>query len=393
MKNSPPTILIPGFLRLNGLLAGACLLLAVAGCGKNNAQAGGNGKPKGPKPPEPVRTARVAQTSMPVELRTFGTVEANSFVEIKAQVGGILVEECVQPGQTVEAGAVLFRIDRRPFVVALRQAEAALQRDNAQLVEAERKAKLAERLFKSGVSPEEDMRALQAAVTTIQAQAALSAALIDQAKLNVGYCEITAPFAGRVGEIHLRCGGVVPANASAITSITQTKPILATFALPQTRLPELRAEMARHPLTITASLRGDSTAAATGTLVFVDNEVDTASGTIRLKASFPNADERLWPGEYVDLAVALRDEPDAIVVPGAAIQNGQMGNYVFVVKADDSVEIRPVTIARPAGEKSVISAGLKPGERIVVDGQIRLVPGTKVKEFAGGPKTGDTPAP
>lgn len=385
MKSSNPRASSSNVFRAAGLLAGACLLLAVAGCGKDDSSA--NGEQKGSKPPEPVRTALVEQMPMPVELRTFGAVEANSFVEVKAQVGGVLVEERVQPGQTVEAGAILFRVDRRPFEVALHQADSTLQRDRAQLAEAERKQHRAERLFKSGVSPEEDVLALQASVAALQAQAAVSAALIEQAKLSLEYCEIKAPFAGRVGEINIRRGGVVQANGSAITSITQTKPILVTFALPQTRLPELRAEMAKHPVTIIATLRGaDDAVAGTGTIVFVDNEVDTASGTIRIKASFTNEDERLWPGEYVDIAVTLRNELDALVIPGAAVQSGQLGNYVFVVKADDSVEARKISIARSAGENTVIGEGLKPGERIVVDGQIRLTPGTKVKEFGDAKK-------
>ncbi len=387
MKSSNPRASSSKIFLAAGLLAGACLLLAVSGCGKDDSSTHPSGEQKGPKPPEPVRTAFVEQMPMPVELHTFGAVEANSFVEVKAQVGGVLVEERVQPGQTVEAGAILFRIDRRPFEVALHQADSALQRDRAQLAEAERKQHRAERLFKSGVSPEEDVLALQASVTALQAQAAVSAALIEQAKLSLEYCEIKAPFAGRVGEINIRRGGVVQANGSAITSITQTKPILVTFALPQTRLPELRAEMAKHPVTIIATLRGaDDAVAGTGTIVFVDNEVDTASGTIRIKASFTNEDERLWPGEYVDIAVTLRNELDALVIPGAAVQSGQLGNYVFVVKADDSVEARKISIARSAGENTVIGEGLKPGERIVVDGQIRLTPGTKVKEFGDAKK-------
>jgi multidrug efflux system membrane fusion protein len=361
---------------LAAALAGLCLLAVAAGCKKAVDKAAGAAKP-----PVPVRTAVVKQAAMPVEFRTFGAVAAYSTVEVKSQVGGVLVEECVQPGQAVEKGAVLFRIDRRPFEADLRRAEATRERDRVQAAEAERKAKIAEALFKSGVGPEEDFKDAQATVAALQAQVAVSAAQADQARLNLEYCEIKAPLTGHVGDILVRRGSVVKANDATITSLAQTRPVFAVFALPQTRLPELRAEMAAHPVAVTAALRGAATPADQGKIVFVDNEVDAASGTIRVKAEFPNDGEALWPGQYVDVTLAFRDEPDAITVPGSAVQNGQQGNYVFVVGKENTAELRPVTVARPAGDLAVIGGGLKPGERVVTDGQIRLVPGDKVKEL------------
>ena len=360
-------------------LAAGLFLLAAGGC-KKEADAAARAA-AGPKPPVPVRTALVKQGPMPVEFRTFGAIEASAAVDVKSQVGGVLVEECVQPGQAFEKGAVLFRIDRRPFEAALRQAEATLQRDRVQAAEAERKAKIAEELFKSGVGPEEDFKDAQATVAALQAQVAVSAAQADQAKLNLEYCEIKAPFSGHVGDILVRRGSVVKVNDATITTLVQTKPVFAVFALPQTRLPELRAEMAAHPVSITATLRGAAAPAGTGTVVFVDNEVNALSGTNRVKAEFPNDQEALWPGQYVDIALAFRDEPDAITVPGAAVQEGQKGTYVFVVGKDDAVALRLVTVARPAGPLAVIGSGLQPGERVVTEGHIRLTPGAKVREL------------
>ncbi len=367
------------------VLAGLCLL-AADGCGKKTDKAAG------PKPPVPVRTALVRKTAMPVEFRTFGIIGAHASMDVKSQVGGLLVEECVKPGQAVSAGDVLFRIDRRPFEATLRQAQATLDRDRVQANEAERKAKIAGELFKAGVGPEEDFKDAVATAAALQAQAGVSAAAVEQAKLNLEYCEMHTPFAGHVGDILIRRGSVVKANDLPITTVVQTRPIFVLFALPQTRLPELRAEMAAHPVTVTATLRGADTPAGTGAVAFVDNGVDAASGTIRVKAEFPNENEGLWPGQYVDVAVAFRDEPDAIVVPGAAVQNGQRGSYVFVIRKNDTVELRQVTVARPAGTLAVIGSGLQPGERVVTEGHIRLVPGATVKELEAAPKKQEAPA-
>ena len=339
-------------------------------------------------PPVPVRVATVEQKPMPVEFRTFGSVEAFAEIEIKPQVGGIVSEECVQPGQAVQADAVLFRIDRRPYEAALRQAEAALARDQAQAAEAIRQAELAKELFEKHVGTEDVVKAKQATVATLTAQAALSAAQVDIARLQLGYCEIKAPFAGRISDLRIRRGSVITANSGIFTTLAQTKPVYVTFALPQTRLSELRAEMAKRSLTVTAVPRDLAQAQpVAGTLIFIDNVINDASGTIRLKASFPNADEALWPGQYVNVGLILRDEPQALVVPGAAVQNGQQGTYVFVVNEDKTVTLRPVRIARQAGTLAVVATGLKPGETVVIDGQARLMPGVVVSVLKANEKS------
>ncbi len=362
-------------------LAGAALSLCAGLMAVAEAPAAA-GKPAVAKkmPAVPVRVATVEQKSMPVEFRTFGSVEAFAEIEVKAQVGGIVSEECVQPGQAVAAEAVLFRIDRRPYEAALRQAEAALARDQAQVVEAVRQADLAKELFEKHVGTEDVVKAKQATVATLMAQVALSSAQVETARLQVGYCEIKAPFAGRISDLRIRRGSVITANNGIFTTLAQTKPVHVVFALPQTRLSELRTEMAKRALPVTAAPRDQTQAQpVTGTLTFIDNVVNDASGTIRLKAEFQNADEALWPGQYVNIGLVLRDEPQALVVPGAAVQNGQQGTYVFVVKPDKTVEMRPVGVARQAGPLTVIATGLKAGECVVIDGQPRLMPGASIE--------------
>lgn len=450
---------------------GVLLAAAVAaGCSKNGVL-NGNGKKNGAAAPVPVRAATVAQRPMPVQVQTFGTVEANATVEIKSQIGGLVTEENLEAGTAVKAGAVLYRIDSRPYAAVLRQAEAALARDRVLAADAVRKAEAAETLFRKGVGSEDEMKNSRATADALNAQVEADAAEVEKARLDLGYCEIRAPFDGRAGDLLIRRGSQVKAGDGVLTTLAQTKPVFVTFAIPQTRLPEVRAAMAAHPLTVTATLRGADAPAGSGTLVFIDNGVDAASGTIKLKAEFPNADEALWPGQFVQVALVLREEADDLVIPGAAVQNGQRGTYVYVVTpqrvqetreiqagksfagdlvtveegvyagatlimdgkevvvesrppekpgtdwfsrlwgkvrpprsrpyllapkaaiqsgtgknagaltvtlAEFAVELRPVVIARSINDHAVIAAGLQPGERVVTDGQIRLVPGARV---------------
>jgi multidrug efflux system membrane fusion protein len=262
-----------------------------------------------------------------------------------------------------------------------------MARDQALVAEATRQAELAKELFDKHVGTEDVVKAKQATVATLSAQVAVSSSLVDIAKIQEGYCEIKAPFAGRISDLRIRRGSVITASSGVFTTLAQTKPVHVVFALPQSRLSELRAEMAKRPLAVTAVPRDQAKAPpATGTLAFVDNVVNDASGTIRLKAAFPNADEALWPGQYVTVGLILRDEPQALVVPGAAVQSGQQGTYVFVVKPDGTVALRPVGVARQAGTLTVIAEGVKPGETVVIDGQARLMPGAAVTVLKGNEK-------
>lgn len=379
------------------MLAGVVLM---GGCDLGKPQAAG-GKPGGGAPggekkekdPIQVRMATVASKPMPVEFRTFGVVEPMAVVELKSQVGGVLKKEHVEPGQAVKEGDRLFQIDPDLYDVALSQAEAALVQNQVQLAEAERQAELATVLFEKKAGTEDNMKARNSAVKVCQAQVALSEALLAKAKLDLKYTDIRAPFTGRIGEIKIRQGSLVKANEGVVAILAKVSPAYVVFAVPQTRLAEVRAEMARHPLEVVARLRNQERPVATGTLSFIDNAVDIASGTIKVKAVFPNVDEALWPGQHIEVVLRLRQDDRALVVPGAAIQNGQQGTYVFVVRPDSKVEMRPVVLDRMMDDEVVIAKGLKVGETVVTDGQIRLVPEAAVAPLAPADKPAGPPAP
>ena len=353
-----------------------CLLyaapIALAGCARKAA----------PPPPEavPVTAASVERKSVPVEVTAIGHVEAFSTVGIKAQVNGTLLSVGFREGQNVKAGDLLFRIDPRPFQASLAQAEANLARDRAQAknagADAARYAGLVEKDYVTREQYDQVRANAEALASTVHA----SEAAVENARLQVAYCTITAPIAGRTGGLLLHPGNVVKANDDKpLVVINQIEPVYVTFSSPESALADLRQPGAA-PLAVTAVSASDAAHPRQGALTFIDNAVDATTGTIKLKGTFSNDAHALWPGLFVDVNLQLSVDPQAIVVPTAAVQTGQSGTFVYVVNNDRTVDMRPVAIARAEGTESVVTSGLKNGEVVVTDGQLQLTPGARITD-------------
>ncbi|MGE5125221.1 MAG: efflux RND transporter periplasmic adaptor subunit [Betaproteobacteria bacterium] len=364
------------FSRAGAAIAGLALMAFAAGCG-------GEKKAAGPPPAVPVRAALTTREDVPFEWRGVGTVEAINTVSVKAQVGGELVRVHFREGDEVRKGDPLFTLDERPFQAALREAQAQLERDRALAENAAADARrYTELVAKDSVTRSDaDERTSRAASQKATVQA--DEAAVERARLNLQYCRITAPMSGRTGSLMVKVGNIVKANDDKpMVVIQQIEPILVAFALPQQHLGQVRQRMQQAVMPAEASAPDDKTPPHAGRLVFIDNAVDTATGTIALKAEFPNQDRALWPGEFVNVALTLGVDQGAVVAPSQAVQSSQAGDFVFVIKDDQTVDMRPVTVERTAGERAVIAKGLEPGERVVVDGQLRLAPGTRVEVLA-----------
>ncbi len=344
---------------------------------------GGGGRQAPVRPSVPVTVGKVVQKTMPVTFRAIGHVEAIATVAIRARIGGELQKVWFAEGQSVAQGVTLFTIDPRQYEAALRLAQAQLAKDRALLEKAEADIKRYEGLVKQDFVTKEQYDQIIATAAALRAGVAADQANVDNAKLQLAYCTITSPVEGRTGNLMIKPGNLVTANDSmALVTINQTRPIYATFSVPGQLLPDLtRNEGSR--VGVTASLPQNVGPPEEGTLTFVDNAVDTATGTILLKATFANKDERLWPGQFVDIVVTLGEEANRIVAPAPAVQTGQQGQYVFVVKDDQTVELRLVKVARIDEAEAVIDTGLTAGETVVTDGQLRLVPGAKVEIKSG----------
>lgn len=338
------------------------------------------GGPGGP-PPAPVVVIAAKTASVPVTLAVIGNVQAYSAVAVKSQVDGQIREVHFREGQTVKKGDLLFTLDARPYEAALRQAEANLAKDNALLDKARadlaRLATLVARDFTSRSSYE----AAKSSVASLEATIKGDEAMVEQARLRLEYTRITAPIDGRVGSILINAGNLVKANDTAVgtlVTINQVRPINVQFSVPESYLSEIRARMAAGTITVKAQVPQEDRVPAEGTLTFINNAVDTATGTILLKATFANDDDRLVPGQFINVTVELAVIAEAVVVPPAAVQVGQRGHYVFVVKADNTVELRLVRAGIRTEHAIVIEDGLKAGERVVTEGQLRLRPGSRV---------------
>jgi multidrug efflux system membrane fusion protein len=356
-----------------------------------SGQPSGKGKPGQSAMSEaaPVTVATVVQKDVPVQLRAIGNVEAYSTVSVKSRVAGQLIGVNFKEGQEVKKGELIFLIDPRPFQAALQQAQANLSKDIAQMKKAEADARRYADLFKRGVVSAQDYDQNRTNFEAMKATVKADEAAVENAKVQLGYCYIYSPIDGRIGKLMVNQGNMVKDNDTVLVVINQTKPIYVDFSVPQQELPEIKKYMAVEKLKVEAIIPSDSDHRAIGELTFVNNQVDTNTGTILLKGLFPNQDEALWPGQFVNVVLTLTTQPKAVVVPSAAVQTGQQGKYVFVVKPDLTVESRPVTLGNDLGREVVIAEGLKPGEMVVTEGQLRLAPGVKV-EIKGGATESET---
>lgn len=347
-------------------------------------------QPGGP-PRIPVSVARVERRAVPYGIAATGTVEPVRTVAVTSRVSGMLQRVRFGEGEEVAEGQVLFEIDARPFAAALQQAEANLSRDLAQAENAVREAARYQALVKDKFVTEEDYQARQAAADALTATVRADSASLTVARLTLSYATIRAPITGRTGGLMLHEGNQVVANQTApLVTINQLRPILVRFAVPATTLPDVQRH-AGKALRVEARPALDSTAFA-GELSFVDNHVDSSTGTVLLKGRFPNRDGRLWPGEFVAVTLVLDVQADALVIPEQAVLNAQQGAFVYVVNPDGTAQQRPVTVRRTADSLAVIDAGLDVGMLVVTDGQLRLTPDSRV-EIRAGPKTeGDPPA-
>jgi len=350
------------------LLAGAALLAA---CQKP--------APK-PAPPVPVSAATVERRAMPYTIEASGTVEPRQTVAVQAQVGGVLERVNFNEGDDVREGQVLFQLDARPFAAALQQARGMLARDEAQLAaaraDAERFVALAEKEYVTAQQKDQAQASAAALAATVEADRAA----VETARLNLEYATIRAPISGRAGSLMVRPGNLVRANSGTpLVTINQIRPILVRFAVPAARLAELRKHRDKRVAVRARPQGAPADDPSVGTLSFLDNAIDTTTGTILLKAQFPNQDAALWPGEFVAVSLELYIEPNALVVPTAAVITGQQGPYVFVVKPDRTTEVRNVKVARNAGDQIVIAEGLSEGDQVVTEGQLRLTAGAKVQ--------------
>ncbi len=334
----------------------------------------------------PVRTAHVIEKALPVYVQAVGNVEAFSSVEIRPQVSGPLLSVAFKEGQDVEKGQLLFTIDRRPFELALRQAQAQLAKNSGQAKTAETQRMRYATLFKNGLVSQEQFDAISATANSLQSSVAADQVQIDNAELQLQYTEIRAPIAGRTGALQVHVGSLVRTNDPLpMVVINQITPVRVAFSVPASHLGAITRGQARGALVTEASPPKDSgSAMSTGTLTFIDNTIDTTTSGIRLKATFPNGDRRLWPGEFVQVRLRLAVEPQALVVPISAVQNGPSGQYVYVVTTG-TVAMRPVTVSRTEAGQVVVGEGLRAGEEVVTDGQLRLTPGARVSVAPGVP--------
>lgn len=327
----------------------------------------------------PVTVVEAQRKDVPLDLHTFGSVEAVASVALKSQITGLLTNAPFTEGQAVHEGDLLFVIDPRAQEAQLKLAEASRAKDTVQLRNAEKEATRQDQLFKSGISAEDIRDQARTAVDTLQAAVQADEAAVDTARLELDYCHIRAPVSGRIGSVLVHVGNLIKADDVTLATINQVNPILVRFSLPQQDLGRVRERMAANPITVMATLSGPTSCTKTGTLVFVDNAVDSTTGAVIMKARFDNADEAFWHGQFVNVTLQLTVEKDALVVPAKAVLPGQKGiSYVYRVEPDSTVKTCTVRVIRTAGDDAVIAGEIAPGDRVVTDGQLRLAPGSRV---------------
>ncbi len=337
----------------------------------------GNGKPMPRAVPVVAETAD--QKNIPLQVKTIGNVEPFNAVTVKAMVGGEIAGVYFREGQDVKKDDLLFKIDPRPYEAALRQAEATLAKDAAQAKNAEEQAKRYAILVQKDYVAKDQYDQLRANADALAAAVDADRATVENARLQLAYCTIKSPINGRAGSVLVNVGNVIKANDVSLTTINQLLPIYVTFSVPEQNLTDIKKYMAARELKVDALIPGDEKRPASGDLTFIDNTVDKSTGTIKLKGTFDNHDRRLWPGQFVDVVLILTTEPNRIVVPSQAVQTGQQGQYVYVIKSDLSAELRVVSAGRTYQNWTIIDKGVAAGEKVVTDGQLRLTPGAKVE--------------
>jgi multidrug efflux system membrane fusion protein len=340
-------------------------------------------KPK-PKPAVPVKVTQALQKDVPVQIKAIGTIEAFTSVAIKSQVSGQIARIHFQEGSDVKKGDLLISIDPEPFLAALSQYEAALSKNLSQAKFAREQASRYGGLLKEGIVTHDQYDLLRTNAESLAATVVADRAAIKSAKIQLGYCSIRSPISGRTGTIAMHPGNLVKANDLPIVTVNQLIPIYATFSIPEKRLTEVKRALAGNELKIEAIVPNEPGSTEIGSISFLDNTVNSATGTIKLKGVFANKSRKLWPGQFTDVVMTLGNLKNAVLVPTNAIQTSQQGQFVYIVKPDKTVEMRQVTVAAAVGENTVIEKGLAAGETLVVDGQLRLTPGATVE-------TGTTP--
>ena len=382
------------------------LLLGLQGCNGNGSTTHAAPQRRG-EGAVPVVVTTVSLKDVPIDIQVIGNVEAYSTITVRAQVGGQLTEVLFKEGDYVRKGDHLFTIDTRPLqgqlnqaeanllrdTAALRQAEANLARDTAQEKYAQTQASRYEALFKEGVMSKDQtdqirsnadalaqaVNADKASIESARAQVTSARSSVENAKVQLSYTSILSPIDGRTGNLAVKQGNIVAANTMDLMTINQVEPIYVTFSVPEANLPDIKRYMASGKLPVIATPQNDASTRETGVLTFIDNAVDMTTGTIKMKGTFVNQDRALWPGQFVRVTLRLRIQPNALVLPNQAVQTGQEGQFVYIVKQDKTVEFRPVVTGARVDQDLVIEKGVRPGETVVTEGQLRLAPGTRVQ--------------
>ena len=380
MMPTYPSLIAPRF--VSRALAAVLVMAAPAACSRSDARP--------PRPSVPVTVAPVRQRSVPYEISAIGSVTPIQTVAVRSQVSGTLLRVGFQEGDEVQKGQLLFEIDPRPYQAALDQAQALLAKDRAQLLNARQEVQRYQQLVQNDLATQEQFDQFKANADAAEAAVTADSAAVQTARLNHEYTTIRAAIAGRTGNLLIREGNLVPVNSpTPLVIINQMRPIAVSFSVPEQYLDDIRRFSGQHALQVRVQPSQDSSVTLEGRLTFINNQVDTATGTILLKATFANEDRKLWPGQVaVAVRLVLNVEKDVLTIPAQAVMTGQSGTYVYVLNADQTARTQDVTVGRAADDYVVIEKGLTAGQNVVTDGQLRLVPGARVEV-----KTGGAPAP
>ncbi|MCS7311304.1 MAG: efflux RND transporter periplasmic adaptor subunit [Acidobacteria bacterium] len=372
-----PSFVIPDFITVLLVIGGFSLSGAGSlwGCSRAERSA----RATDTAPAVPVVVAPVESKTVAVEYPSVGTVEAYATVVVRSMVAGELQAVHFREGDYVRQGDLLFTIDPEPYRTALAQAEAKLNQDRVLAQNAEREEARYADLLRQGIVTQEQYDRIRSNAEALRAAVQADEAAVANARLQLEYCFIRSPITGRAGALLVHAGNLIKANERDLVVIHQVEPIYVTFTVPQQYLPDIQVQSGRNPMPVVVTLPGHPEERFEGRLAFIDNAVDPTTGTIRLKARLENSTRGLWPGQLVNVALTLRVLRDAVVVPAQAVQAGQVGTYVYVVRSDRTAELRSIDVAHRLEQEVVVARGLRPGEQVVIDGQVRLTDGVKVQ--------------